>query len=145
VIAAAVTVVMFLGKLWFLDPCLMHISLRDSIIPVALTSDPSNQAQQQSAKIVSWRRASEYIGTYAAVEGEIVATYNSGSVCYLNFHKNYSEHFTAVIFADDFSRFPEKPEQHYLLHNVRVYGTIKEYKGRPEIIVDSPGQIKLID
>ena len=73
-----------------------------------------------------------------------MAAYNSGKACFLNFHKDYSRFFTAVIFASAFSRFPVTPESYYLGKKVRVSGYIKEYRGKPEIILEYPDQIEIL-
>jgi micrococcal nuclease len=95
--------------------------------------------------IISWRDAAEYYGRTTIVEGKIVATYNTGKVCFLNFHKDWRHYFTAVIFASDFDKFPDQPEDHYLNRVVRVKGLMKEYRGKPEITLKSPSQIEIID
>ncbi|MBU7046109.1 MAG: hypothetical protein HXS54_06690 [Theionarchaea archaeon] len=81
---------------------------------------------------------------YVIVEGIIVKTYNSGTVCFLNFHTNY-QNFTVVIFASDFPGFPLSPESFYLGKTVQIIGIVKEYKGSPEIIVKTPDQIRILD
>ncbi len=93
--------------------------------------------------VISWFNADKYYNQYVIVEGVIVDTYNSGRVCFLNFHTDY-HYFTAVIFACDFLKFPEVPEVYYLGKKVQIIGIIKEYKGSPEIIVKTPDQIKII-
>ena len=77
------------------------------------------------------------------VEGTIVRTYDSGIVCFLNFHTNYS-YFTAVIFASDFPEFTVPPELFYSGKRVQIIGIIKMYKGSPEIIVKTPDQIRVL-
>ncbi|MBI3009048.1 MAG: thermonuclease family protein, partial [Candidatus Omnitrophica bacterium] len=57
---------------------------------------------------------------------------------------NYKGHFTAVIFAKDFARFPPNPERYYLNKTVRVTGKIQEYGNKPEIIVKDPSQVEII-
>ena len=96
-------------------------------------------------EIISWRDAAKYYGQTKIVEGKIVVSNNTGKVCFLNFHKNWRKYFTAVIFASDFNRFPSNPEDYYLNRKVRVKGLIKEYKGKPEIILKSPSQIEIIE
>ena len=81
-------------------------------------------------------------GKIVTVEGTIVNTYNSGKACFLNFHSNWKKYFTAVIFKSDFKKFGT-PEDDYYLRKVRVRGVLKEYKGKPEIIVKSPSQIEV--
>jgi len=97
-----------------------------------------------SQDAIPWQDAGSYIGQYKTVEGKIVATHNSGKACFLNFHPNYKIYFTAVIFASDFSKFPVNPETYYLNKKVRVKGTIKLYKGKPEIILKDPSQIEVV-
>lgn len=97
-----------------------------------------------SVDVISWRDAAQYYGQKKTVEGKIVASNNTGKVCFLNFHADWKKYFTAVIFASDFNKFPEHPEQYYLNRTVRVSGLIKEYKGKPEIILKSPTQINIV-
>jgi micrococcal nuclease len=78
------------------------------------------------------------------VEGKITRTHNSSKACFLNFHNNFTRYFSLVIFASAFKRFPDRPEEFYLDKFVRVKGKIKPYEGKPEIIVNSPKQIKII-
>jgi micrococcal nuclease len=93
--------------------------------------------------VISWSEADQYYNYYVIIEGTIVDTYNSGIVCFLNFHTNY-QYFTAVIFACDFSGFPYPPDTYYLGKKVHIIGIIKEYKGSPEIIIKTPAQIKIL-
>lgn len=96
-------------------------------------------------KRISWKDAANHYGEYCTVEGVIVRTYNSGKACFLNFHQNWKKYFSAVIFARRFNQFPGNPERHYLNKTVRITGYIKEYKGSPEIILDSPDQIEIVE
>jgi micrococcal nuclease len=93
--------------------------------------------------VISWSNAHNYFNQYVIVEGTIVDTFNSGIVCFLNFHTNY-QYFTAVIFASDFVGFPFVPEDFCLGKTVQIIGIIKEYKGSPEIIVKTPQQIRIL-
>jgi len=95
--------------------------------------------------LISWRDAAKYYGKVKTVEGKIIASNNTGKVCFLNFHKDWKRYFTAVIFASDLDKFPPNPEDYYLNRKVRVTGLIKEYKGKPEIIIKSPAQIEIIE
>lgn len=95
--------------------------------------------------VIPWADAGNYVGRLVAVEGIVVATYNSGRVCFLNFHQEYRRYFRVAIFSQDFAKFPLQPENYYLRRRVRVTGIIKEYKGAPEMIVNDPGQIEILD
>jgi len=95
-------------------------------------------------KIISWRDAANYYGQHVTVEGEIVATHKTKKVCFLNFHHNYKKYFTVVIFASEFYRFPDNIEGYYAGKRIRVTGLVKEYTGKPEIIVNDPSQIEVL-
>jgi micrococcal nuclease len=94
--------------------------------------------------VIDWAEADDYCNHYVIIEGTIVDTYNSGIVCFLNFHTDY-QYCTAVIFACDISGFPDPPDTYYLGKKVQIIGIIKEYKGSPEIIVKTPDQIKILN
>jgi endonuclease YncB( thermonuclease family) len=98
----------------------------------------------ENTPVINWKDANKHYGQYVIVEGIIVDTYNSGDVCFLNFHPEWHQYFTAVIFACDFPYFIESPEIYYLGRRVQVIGIIEEYKGSPEIIVKTPDQIMVI-
>jgi len=95
-------------------------------------------------QIVPWDKADKYYGQNVTVEGTIVATYNSGKACFLNFHPNWKRYFTAVIFRSDFYKFPPNPEEYYRGKKVHVTGMVREYNGKPEIILNDPSQIEII-
>jgi micrococcal nuclease len=93
--------------------------------------------------VITWAEAENYNNQYVIIEGTIVDAYNSGIVCFLNFHTD-DQYFTAVIFACDFPEFSYPPDTYYLGKKVHIIGIIKEYKGSPEIIVKTPDQIKIL-
>ncbi len=103
----------------------------------------SNLRWGEDIPVITWRDAHKHLNQYVIVEGTIVTTYNSGTVCFLNFDTDY-QYFTAVIFASDFFGFSFIPEVFYLGKKVYIIGIIKEYKGSPEIIVKTPGQIRIL-
>jgi len=96
-------------------------------------------------EVVSWQDAGKYIGRLVTVEGTVVATYRSDKVLMLNFHQDYRKHFKVAVFADKLAQFPEHPEDFYKKQLVRVTGIVKEYEGAPEMVVDEPGQIAVIE
>ena len=50
--------------------------------------------------------------------------------------------FTIVIWGDDRAKFGT-PETTYASKRVCVTGTIEEYRGKPEIVATTPGQISV--
>jgi DNA/RNA endonuclease YhcR with UshA esterase domain len=92
----------------------------------------------------SFLEAGDHIGETAVVTGRIVDAYNSGKACFLNFHEDWRNHFSVVIFAKNFDRFENAPEILFKGAEVRVRGEIKEFQGRSEIVVDGPDQIEIV-
>jgi DNA/RNA endonuclease YhcR with UshA esterase domain len=50
-----------------------------------------------------------------------------------------------VIFPDAWPLFPTPPEEHYKNKIIQVTGQIQLYQNVPEIIVDHPDQINLVE
>ncbi len=94
--------------------------------------------------IVPWQDAIDYVGEDITIEGAVVRTYDSGNVTFLNFSNNWQGTMSVVIFAADYEKFPEPPESLYLNQELHVSGRVKEYKGAPEIVVESPDQIEIV-
>ncbi len=94
--------------------------------------------------IIRWDQAREYMGRSVYVHGRIARSHNSGKACFLNFHNNFTRYLGAVIFESDFKRFPAAPAGAYLGRYVAIRGHIKEYQGRPEIVLEKPSQIRLL-
>ncbi|MCD4824340.1 MAG: hypothetical protein K8S55_07015 [Phycisphaerae bacterium] len=96
-------------------------------------------------QMISWQDAANHYGEICSVRGTVAITRNDGEICLLNFHPDWKKHFTAVIFRENFGAFPPNPERYYLKRRVLVTGRIKRYRNKPEIILKSPDQIKIIE
>ena len=97
------------------------------------------------AGVISWMDAPRFAGRRVTVEGRIVAARNTGKVCFLNFHKDYAKHLTAIVFASAFSGFPQPPETLFKGKRVQVTGTVARKDGRTEIVVEGPEQIRVVE
>lgn len=144
VTVAAVVLVMYLAKVWFVDQRCASLPSQKPTSGQVDTSVAKSQQPAGTVQIISWQDAAKHYGEYATVEGTIVVTHNSGKACFLNFHPDYKRYFTAVIFASAFSRFPANPENYYYGKKVRVSGYIKEHREKPEIILNDPSQIEIL-
>lgn len=123
----------------------LDVPARKMLLSVADTLAGNSSNAAATRPVVSWEMASEYVGQTVTVVGRIAASYNSGRACFLNFHEDYRRSFTAVIFKSAFAKFPANPEDYYLGKLVSVTGKVKEYQGRPEIILEEPAQITVSD
>ena len=126
----------------------LHLEIQAEATRAGLWSDNVFQSRScvnwdTNIPVIDWSEADNYYNQYVIIEGTIVDTFNSGKVCFLNFHTDY-QYFTAVIFACDLPGFLYPPDTYYLDKKVHIIGIIKEYRGSPEIIVKTPDQIKIL-
>lgn len=116
--------------------------MRKILLMVVLIFMASSYAFAENT--INWKDAANHYGKYKTVEGTIVSGKCLPKVCFLNFDRDYKTTFSVVIFASDLSKFPPNPDQYYRNKKVQITGTIKEYKGKPEIILKDQGQIQII-
>jgi DNA/RNA endonuclease YhcR with UshA esterase domain len=112
----------------------------ESAVPTAGVAVPS-----PTIEVVNWQNAAAFAGKTVTVEGRIIATYNSGRVVFLNFDEDYQRTFKVVIFPDAWPLFPQAPEDMYQGQSVRVTGYVKMYQEAPEIIVETPDAIQILE
>ncbi len=91
--------------------------------------------------VVNWDDAANYYDREAIVHGKIVLTRNIGEYAFLNFHPNFRTNFTTLIQSKDFAAFPTPPERMYRDKYVAVRGRVIKYRGKPEIVIESPAEI----
>jgi len=86
--------------------------------------------------------AARYVGQVVTVEGQVVqvSVSRQSNTTFLNFGGRYPDHvFVAVIFRSAASAFPD-PTQ-WEGRRVHVRGRVRMYRGKPEIVLDSPSQL----
>jgi DNA/RNA endonuclease YhcR with UshA esterase domain len=87
--------------------------------------------------------AKKHINTEAIVTGKVAEVNLAERLVRLNFERPYpSNTFTAVIFADKTNLFPNVRDLKD--KTVEVTGKIADYRGRPEIILTSTNQLKVL-
>jgi len=105
------------------------------------TPDTSNSPQ--TSECINYTEAGKHVGEYSCVVGEVDHVYISKrGNNFLNFCFNYKTcPFSAVIFSSDVHKFSNIKT--YNGKKVEITGLIKTYKGRAEIIINDPSQIKI--
>jgi DNA/RNA endonuclease YhcR with UshA esterase domain len=95
-----------------------------------------------SAAIISDRDAKKHVGETLTVEGVVTGTHVSArGTEFLNFGSRYpNQDFTVVIFARSAAGFGDIEKLYG--KRVDVTGTIELYRGKPEIVLRSPAQIR---
>ena len=87
--------------------------------------------------------AAAHVGQVATVDGLVANVYvSSKGNCFLDFENAYpNEVFSGVVFAPSAAQFGDL--NIYRGKRVQITGQIQFYKGKPEIILDSPNQLRL--
>ena len=71
-------------------------------------------------------------------------------VCFLNSKKNHrdEDNFTVVIFSEALTKFQnagtKNPAEHFYHRTIQVTGEIGLRQGKPQILVEYPGQIEIV-
>jgi uncharacterized coiled-coil protein SlyX len=98
-----------------------------------------------AAEPIAWDEADHHVGEEATVEGRVLGIHCSPLSCLLAFEPTFNR-FTAVIQAASFDKFPPREiDDRYSGKRVRVTGRIETRDGKPEIVVDKPEALTLIE
>ena len=117
------------------------VSIVSLVVLVAVGRPPATFADEPG--VVSDTEAAAHVGQMATVQGLVADVYVSqkGDV-FLNFENPYpNEVFSGVVFASSAGQFGDLTS--YQGKQVQVTGVIRLYKGRPEIILQSPDQLRI--
>ena len=88
--------------------------------------------------------ASSHYGEKVTICSKVYGTKALEKVTFINLGAAYPNSLlTVVIFAKDRANFKEAPDVTYNDKNICVTGEVKEYNGKPEIIVTTPDQITI--
>lgn len=94
---------------------------------------------------INWSEAGSAVGQTVFVSGKITNVGNTSRIAFLNFDGNRPPTFTAVIFNDNWDKFPGELRDLYNDKNVEIRGLITTYQDRPQIVVTKPEQITILD
>jgi hypothetical protein len=118
--------------------------MRRSALALALTLSLALPAWAADP-VVPWDAAEQHVGEEAVVEGRVMGVHCSPLSCLLAFDPTFNR-FTAVIQAKDFKTFPpDQLDAQYSGRRVRVRGTIVDRDRKPEIVVSSTDDLKLVE
>lgn len=117
------------------------VSLAEDAAPSAATT---NSPTAKTPLTIPASEAKNHTNVEAIVTGVVADVHNGGSVVHLNFDKPFpNQTFTAVIFGKQLSLFPDVEKLKG--KTVEVSGKIIEYNHRPEIVLTSTNQLKVIE
>jgi outer membrane protein assembly factor BamB len=90
--------------------------------------------------------AAMHVGKVREVEGVIRFVFNNGKAVYLGFQNPHQGALKIRILRPYWDRFPLPPEQMIRPGTaIRVRGQIDWYQGDPQILVEQPDQIRIVD
>lgn len=122
-----------------------------TVLVITLTAgSPSCVAAAETTPIISAIEAGEHIGEYTTVCGIVKSaahlSRSTGQPTFLNLGRPYPDQpFTVVIWGSTRALFERSPESLFDGRRICVTGTVVTHKGKPQIVVDDPGQIELAD
>ncbi len=120
----------------------------DSLKIRSITKDTARtvdnyQVTSGEIRKVSSSEAVRFIGDSITVAGYVADVFESEKVIYLNFEKKFPRNvFTCTIFAGNAARFGDL--RMYKGKNVEVTGKVTSYKNKPQMILWSEAQIKIL-
>jgi hypothetical protein len=85
------------------------------------------------------------VGRQVTVEGDVVAARTVGDTCVLEFAADDPTALRVVLLIPAITNLPRQPERLYLGKRIQASGLVRAYKGRPEMVLRSPGQIEVVD
>ena len=122
-----------------------------TVVFVLLTATPVAIADDKETKPVTPGEAAKLVDKKVTVEMEVKSTGKSSGVFFLNSEEDFKsdKNFTIFISKEGATKFKEAkvddPAAQFKGKAVRVTGTVKLYKDKPEIVVDDPKQIEMVE
>ncbi len=94
---------------------------------------------------IHWSHAGEAMGDVTFVCGEVIEVRNIGAITFINFDDERPAKFVAVVFRDNYGKFPDDLKKLYAGKFVKIRGQITSHRDRPQIVLTSPDQIEVVD
>jgi len=119
---------------------------------VNLSIKPPHGQEEEVIDALDTETLLDHAGEVRTVEGIVVRTHyaekSEGKPTFLDFHDPYEGYFKALIWDDNRDKFiqafPPNPETYFEDTKVRIKGLIETYEGAPEIILNDPSQIWIV-
>jgi DNA/RNA endonuclease YhcR with UshA esterase domain len=108
-----------------------------------LPENTNTAPQTVLPKKIGTAEAGKYYEEAMVVTGKVAQVIIRPDVAFLNLDRPSPDSpFTAVIFEENIGQFGDL--QKFKGQDVEVNGTLTEYHDKPEIILESPAQIKVV-
>jgi len=109
-------------------------------------------APAPAAEAIAVEEALAHVGEECSFEFVVETTRSipDKNLCFLNSCRDHRDerNFTVVIFKAGLERLAadgiDAPAEHFDRATIRIRGVVEERKGRPQIVLDEPGQITIL-
>ncbi|MCB0728711.1 MAG: hypothetical protein KDD00_14710 [Ignavibacteriae bacterium] len=106
-------------------------------------SEGQSQGNNNSIKVITSKEVKNHIGDSLVIRGLVADVYVSEKVSYLNFENRFPKNvFACAIFSSKTDAFGDLSK--YKGKLVEVNGKISTFKNKPQVILNSPDQIKIL-
>jgi hypothetical protein len=102
-------------------------------------------SRAHGATVIDASEAAGWVGSTVTVEGDVAAVRSEPIGLVLELAPGGPTSVRAVLVPSLISSLPRSPERIYEGKRVRVTGLLQRFKGRPELVLESPGQIEVVD
>ena len=94
---------------------------------------------------IPWSEAGSHAGENATVEGDVAKASSTPDQLVLEFAPDDAAAFRVVLIIPMMTDLPRFPERLYQGKRIRASGVVQRFRGRPEMVLRSPGQIEIVD
>jgi DNA/RNA endonuclease YhcR with UshA esterase domain len=107
-------------------------------------------AEDKAPKPITPAEAAKLVGKEVTVEMEVKSAGKGQGVFFLNSEEDFrsEKNFTGFINKEGAKKFQEAkiddPAAHFKGQTVRITGTVKLYRDKPEIVIEDPKQVEVV-
>ncbi len=98
----------------------------------------------EGVKHLNWKDAASAVGQTVYVSGKITSVGKTNRIAFLNFDEERPPAFVAVVFKENWGKFPGDLKETYFNKIIEVRGMITAYQDKPQVVVTRPEQIKIL-
>lgn len=124
---------------------LLFMALQSPVFAIG-SQDISNNSIDAGNPIDLISKSSQYVRITGVVDSINISEHSK--VIFLNFGKNYNTSFSAMIYNTSIPSFITagitEPDEFFKNKIVTVEGILRMSNGKPEMVIDSPNQIKIV-
>lgn len=127
-------------------PIILTLTLCPVLGAFAANTETSTSLDAQNPVAII-AKTSQYVRITGKVSNTDLSDHSK--VIFLNFGNSYNTSLSAIIYDQSIPSFVtagiDDPKEYFKDKNVTIEGIVRISNGKPEVIIESPNQIKVID